>query len=103
MNGLSPIDPRDLASKATLDGPAKVGERTSGAKDFGSVLNDFVRESDEMLKLSHQQVEGLGNGAVDDVHQVTLAMAKADLSFRLMLEVRNKLVDAYQEVMRLQV
>lgn len=42
-------------------------------------------------------------GEVDDVHQVMLAMDRADLSFRMTLEVRNKLLEAYQEVMRLQV
>ena len=42
-------------------------------------------------------------GKVDDVHEVMLAMTRADLSFRMVLEVRNKLVEAYQEVMRLNV
>jgi flagellar hook-basal body complex protein FliE len=47
-------------------------------------------------------VVGLTTGEVEDVHQVMIAMNEADLAFRMMLEVRNKLVEAYKEVARLQ-
>jgi flagellar hook-basal body complex protein FliE len=48
-------------------------------------------------------VKSLAQGEITDVHEVMLAMTRADLSFRMMLEVRNKLLEAYQEVMRMQV
>jgi flagellar hook-basal body complex protein FliE len=43
------------------------------------------------------------SGEVQDVHSAMTAMQKADLSFQMMMQVRNKLIDAYHEVMRMQV
>ena len=43
------------------------------------------------------------SGEVEDVHTAMIAMQKADLSFQLLMQVRNKLVEAYREVMRMQV
>lgn len=50
-----------------------------------------------------QAFQQLVTGESDSVHGVVLSMAKADLSFRLMLEIRNRLVESYQEIMRMQV
>jgi flagellar hook-basal body complex protein FliE len=82
---------------------AKVSNAPSSQEPFGSVLGRMLTEVDSLQKRADQAVEGLATGKVKDVHDVMLAMNEADLSFRLMLEVRNKLVEAYQEVSRMQV
>jgi flagellar hook-basal body complex protein FliE len=51
---------------------------------------------------AQQQVTGLLSGNGQDVHSATLAVEQANLSFELMLQVRNKVVSAYQEISRLQ-
>ncbi|MCS7270176.1 MAG: flagellar hook-basal body complex protein FliE, partial [Gemmataceae bacterium] len=48
-------------------------------------------------------VRELATGQTQNLHTVALAVAKADISFRLLLELRNRLSDAYQEVTRMQV
>lgn len=78
-------------------------ERTPGSKNFAETLKGLVEETDDLQKVSEKTLEGFASGEVEDVHQVMVAMNRADLSFRMMLEVRNKLVEAYQEVMRAQV
>ena len=104
----TPISLDSLALQAMAKGaegmeaPAKAATAPEGKK-FADVLTDLVKETDQMQKVSDDAVGGFVAGEVDNVAQVMVAMNRADLSFRMMLEVRNKLVEAYQEVMRLPV
>lgn len=52
---------------------------------------------------SDRAVEALHTGEAKNLHEVMIAMEKADISLRLMVQMRNKAVDAYQEIMRMQV
>ncbi|MEE9391622.1 MAG: flagellar hook-basal body complex protein FliE [Planctomycetota bacterium] len=70
---------------------------------FGDMLKGMISDTEGMQKEADQAVHQLMTGEKQNVHEVMLSMAKADVSFRMMLEVRNKLVEAYQEVMRMQV
>ena len=74
-----------------------------GDSSFGKVLESMLDETNGAQVGADQALQKLVVGETDDLNGVMLAMAKADVSFRMMLEVRNKLVDAYQEVMRMQV
>lgn len=107
MSDLMPLDLSLLRAAAASGGAGEAPERAGGgppgSRGFGSMLDRLVRETDEMQKSSDSAIRELGAGKTDDLHSVMLAMSKADLSFKLMLEVRNKLLEAYQEVMRLQV
>jgi flagellar hook-basal body complex protein FliE len=92
--------PHNTLGAAPLGGalaPEKGGVR------FGELFERVLGEVDSLQKQADRAIEGLASGEVKDVHDVMLAFTKADLSFRLMLEVRNKLVEAYQEVARMQV
>jgi flagellar hook-basal body complex protein FliE len=101
----SPIDMASLRISEGLDRLATDGPGGKDKKDsgFADVLKDLVHQADDLQKDSHAKLAGFESGQVEDVHDVMIAMTKADLSFRMMLEVRNKLVEAYQEVMRIQV
>ena len=99
----APIDPNVLRIAEALERTAPSQGKAATGKDFSDVLGDLVKEADELQKDSTSKVEAFAEGKVDDIHDVMIAMTKADVSFRMMLEVRNKLVDAYQEVMRIQV
>lgn len=71
------------------------------AASFKDVLTDALSNVDEAYKISDQQIQKVISGEVQDVHTAMIAMQKADLSFQMMMQVRNKLVDAYHEVMRM--
>jgi flagellar hook-basal body complex protein FliE len=78
----------------------------SGANDseggFGSVLSNALNQVEQLHGSAEQQVAGLLKGDRSDVHNVMIAVEKADIAFQLMMQVRNKIVSAYQEVSRMQ-
>lgn len=75
----------------------------SGAGGFARLLTRFLSDAGAQQVKAEQSVLSLAAGKADSVHNVMLSMAKADLSFHLALEIRNRLSDAYQEIMRMQV
>jgi flagellar hook-basal body complex protein FliE len=70
---------------------------------FATMLNGLLDGHREANAVANTAVTQLATGEAQDVHSVALAVAQADLSFRLILEMRNRLTEAYQEVMRMQV
>lgn len=91
--GYSPL-PLDLARKTPT---------ASKGTGFGDALANALKEvSQEQGKADNQAVQ-LALGQNVDVHDAVLSMDEAQLSFQYALQIRNKLIDAYQEVMRMQV
>ncbi len=70
---------------------------------FSKLIGDMVADVNQQHAVADQNLGELMAGKTDDVQSVVLNAARADLSFRLMVEIRNKLIDAYQDVMRMQV
>jgi len=70
---------------------------------FGDVLNQFVGEVNEKQLASSQAVNDLLSGKDVPLHQAMIAMQEAGVAFQLMVEVRNKLLQGYQDLMRMQV
>lgn len=70
---------------------------------FSKLIGDMVAGVNQQHDVADQNLGQLMTGETDDIHSVVLNAARADLSFRLMVEIRNKLIDAYQDVMRMQV
>jgi len=81
----------------------KAGGIGPGGKSFGDILLDSIREADRLQDSADQAIQGLAAGTTDDVAGVMTAVEKADLAFRTLMQVRNKLVDAYEELMRLRI
>ncbi len=69
---------------------------------FSSLLTDAVGQVNALETQAHNAVEGLMTGSGVDVHQAMIATQKADMAFELALSVRNKAVQAYQQVMGMQ-
>ena len=70
---------------------------------FGDVLNQFISEVNDKQIASGQAVNDLLAGKDIPLHQAMIAMQEAGVAFQLMVEVRNKLLEGYQELMRMQV
>jgi flagellar hook-basal body complex protein FliE len=73
-----------------------------GESSFGSVLKNAINQVEELHGSAEQQITDLLKGDRSDVHNVMIAVEKADIAFQLMMQVRNKIVSAYQEVSRMQ-
>lgn len=85
-----------------LAAPQAQPEYQSGVP-FAGVLTGVLNGNVEANKSADEAVRALATGEAQDLHTVSLAVAQADLSFRLILELRNRLADAFQEVTRMQV
>ena len=81
--------------------PQNRGSDKSGS-GFGEILKDAISTANELQKQSDQEIKKLMTGESQDLHTTVIAMQKADLSFQMMMQVRNKIVQAYQEIMRMQ-
>jgi len=69
---------------------------------FGANLQEALSKVDTLGQDSDAQVSQLVQGDRQDIHNVMIAVEKADVAFQLMMQVRNKIVNAYQEVSKLQ-
>ncbi len=70
---------------------------------FSQILKSAVDEVNSLQQQSSEIKEKLITGQVQDLHQVMIAAEKAGLAFQLTVQIRNKVVEAYQEIMRMQV
>lgn len=70
---------------------------------FGSMLDGLVSTVAEKQAASSEMTRKVLLGESDQMHQSVIAMQEAGVAFSLMVEVRNKLVESYQELMRMQV
>jgi flagellar hook-basal body complex protein FliE len=73
-----------------------------GTGGFGATLKNAINQVNDLSDSSDQKVTELLNGDRSDIHNVMIAVEKADIAFQLMMQVRNKIVNAYQEVSKLQ-
>lgn len=76
---------------------------TNGADSFANVLKDSLTQVNSLQHEADQAIQSLATGGPATLHDTMLAVEKAELSFKLMMQVRNKIVEAYQEVLRMQV
>lgn len=74
-----------------------------GASGFVDFLKDAVGEVNKAQLDSDQAAKELQTGQAKNIHDVMIRLDEADISMRLLVQMRNKIVDAYQEVMRMQV
>lgn len=79
----------------TLDAPS-----SAGAKAFGTELGKAIGEIDKLQVAADAQADAVAHGA-GNIHEMALAMEKADVAMRLAMRVRNKLVETYNEIMRM--
>jgi flagellar hook-basal body complex protein FliE len=85
-----------------MPSPAAPTQAASGPASFSKLLNEAVQQVNDVEKGSQGELQKfLSNES--DLHSVMIALEKADLSFQVMMQVRNKIVSAYQEMMKSQV
>jgi flagellar hook-basal body complex protein FliE len=83
--------------------PAAPAGATQPAYSFQNLLGNFVSEVSAKQAAAGDAVNGLLSGKNVSLHQAVISMEEASVSFQMMVEVRNKLLDSYQELMRMQV
>jgi flagellar hook-basal body complex protein FliE len=97
---IEPIVPAVAGSVAAAAQPTLA--ETSPVR-FADWLNHAIETTNTQLVQADQGVRKLALGETDNLHQVMVDLEKAKLSFELLVQVRNKLLDSYQELMRMQI
>ena len=75
----------------------------SEGSGFADVLKQSLNEVNETQKTADKAMSDLATGSVKDLHQAALAIDKAEINMKLMLEIRNKALNAYKEISRTQI
>ena len=95
------INFRPLSAALNLPAPADAGRADS--KSFGSMLKESLNEVNKFQLDADKAVEDLATGKNKNIHETMIAISQADIALRMTMQVRNKVVDAYQEIMRMSV
>ncbi len=99
----TPLPTTGIQMPEELAEPAASGSAQPASGSFASMLGQMVSDVNTQQNISAQAVSALQSGQNVPLHQAVIAMEEANVSFQLMVEVRNRLLDAYQEIMRMQI
>jgi flagellar hook-basal body complex protein FliE len=107
-NGQSLANTGKTSSEIHNDGfniakPNAPGQIDPSAKSFADTLKDAVGQVNTLQKDSDKQAQMLATGKTSNIPEVMMSAEKADIALRMMVQVRNKIIDAYNEVMKMQV
>ena len=72
-------------------------------RDFGSFLRSKIKEVDRAQKEALERLQDFSTGKDPDLVELTLSLTQAELSFKFLMKIRNKVIEAYQEIMRMQI
>lgn len=99
MNNMAISNSQILSIPSLKEGQAKA----ESAKGFSDLLFNAVKEVNKLHQTADKAIQNVQAGNTGGLHEAMIALEKADVSFRTMLTVRNKLIESYQEIMRMQV
>jgi len=90
--------------EAFVDNPIKQEKVPEDQKaSFGEMLKNSIVKVNQLQNDADQAIKEMAAGKEKNIHKTMIALEKANVSFQLMMQVRNKIVSAYEEVMRMQV
>ena len=98
MNQINPVGP--IRQQAAADKQQGVKQQ-EGGPSFAETLQGFFKDVNSMQVKADESIEKMAAGEITDVHQVMSTVEEANVAFNMMMEIRNKVMDAYQEVMRI--
>ncbi len=94
MKSLGSIDPGSIYG---------IGQKEQAKPGFADKLQQAIDDVNGLQNKRDQMVENMISGGPTEVHDVMIAAKESQLAFQLLLETRNKLMESYQEIMRMQV
>jgi len=95
-----------LPQLGQIQPPSPLGEKELVSRQelsFREAIKNFIHDVDRLQKESGKKIEDFMAGEISNVHEVMIAVEKAATSFQLLMELRNKMLDAYQELKRMSV
>ena len=83
--------------------PRSGGKKEAEKPSFSDLVKDFARDVNDLQFQAGHAIDQLATGRASDVHQVMIAVEEASIALDLMLEIRNRVLEGYQELIRMQV
>lgn len=96
------VDPSAALSRLTPAGLA-VGKNAGATNAFTEMVSQGLQQVNDRLLDSQVDMQRMASGGSENLHQVMIRLEESRLSFQLMLQVRNRLLESYQELMRMQI
>ncbi len=98
------VNPVDLLKQLEVQGPNRQKSQVSGdVPSFSDTLKQLISDVNDLQLKADEQMRLMAAGQAENLHDVMIAVEKAGISFELLMEIRNKVLEAYQELMRMQV
>jgi flagellar hook-basal body complex protein FliE len=98
-----PIQAINASKLAMTSSGGTSGIKNASEQSFGQILSDALENVNDLQKKADQASTDLATGRIEDVSQVVIAAEKASVALQLTIQVRNKMLESYQEMMRMQV
>lgn len=110
MDGLKISGPSTVVPELSTEVIGKTGipkeavsTESGSTTSFGDMLKNSLQKVNEYQSQADQAIQELVAGRTKNVHETMLAVERADLSLKLMMQIRNKVIDAYREIMKMQI
>jgi len=102
---VAPVQIGGVADGASMDAasPALTAQPGSALGPFGRMVSQGLDAVNHDLVVSQTDLQELATGNVQNLHQIMIRMEETRLSFQLFMQVRNRLLEAYQDIMKMQV
>lgn len=97
------LEPRSVQPRTNPDFPGmpKLEDSDDKKADFVNAVKSYISKVDDLQQTSNMSIKDLLSGKNEDITSVISAVAKADISFKLLVGVRNKLIEAYKQTMNM--
>ncbi|MCX7725799.1 MAG: flagellar hook-basal body complex protein FliE [Chitinispirillaceae bacterium] len=101
MDNINRIDRIKGLTPDSIGGKKQKDKVNENVPSFNETLQSFLKDVNSMQLKAGESIEKMMAGEISDVHQVMATVEEANVAFNMMMEIRNKVMDAYQEIMRL--
>ncbi|NCP04526.1 MAG: flagellar hook-basal body complex protein FliE [Deltaproteobacteria bacterium] len=102
MKSIADISPRATPLQG-LGGISRQSGVKSAGSDFAALVKESIASVNRKQAEADQAASALASGQSSNIHEVMIKMEEAEISLRMVVQMRNKVVEAYQEIMRMQV
>ncbi|AEE96049.1 flagellar hook-basal body complex protein FliE [Mahella australiensis] len=98
-----PVNPISINAAIGTGNISPIGSAKAGEVDFKDLLSESMDKLNSIIQDSNAAGEALATGSIDDIHSAMIAAEKADLALQFTIQIRNKIIDAYNEIMHMQI
>lgn len=98
MNTISPLSP-----SLPLQKPQSTNPVEQSSANFEELVTTMISDVNQAQRLGGDAIMELQSGKAEHLHEVMLAVEKADISMRMLVQIRNRALSAYEEIMRMQI